>query len=239
LQNAVQVIGYLVGLPLELLIVATLLRGGYRRYPFVFAYVVADLITTVIEIRPSLGYGSRSEVMIHQFMWIYWIDERVMQILMFLVVISLVYLAAQDQRPSGSGVAGIIGGTLIFTGISFLIHYSPRLYIGQWMTPWTRDLNFAGALLDLGLWAKLISQPRKDYRLLMVSGALGIQFTGQAIGQAIRALSHSPTVRFLANILLLSMDLIFLYLWYQAFRTEPAPQPRGEPARAQPAPRET
>ena len=220
-------IGYLVGLPLELLIVATLLRGGYTRYPFVFAYVVADLITTVIEIRPSLGYGSRSEVMIHQFMWIYWIDERVMQILMFLVVISLVYLAAQDRRPSGSGVAVIIAGTLIFTGISFLIHYSPRLYIGQWMTPWTRDLNFAGALLDLGLWAKLISQPRKDYRLLMVSGALGIQFTGQAIGQAIRALSHSPTVRFLANILLMSMDLIFLYLWYQAFRTENRPATAG------------
>lgn len=229
MQNAIQLIGYLVGVPLEVLIVATLLRGGYSRYPFVFAYVIADLITTVIEIRPCLGYGSRMSESIHQFMWIYWIDERVMETLIFLVVISLVYLAAQDRKPRGAGVAGVIGGTLIFTVISFSIHYRPNLYVGQWMTPWTRDMNFAGAILDLGLWAKLISQPRKDYRLLMVSGALGIQFTAQAIGQAIRTLSHSPTIRFLANILLMSMNLIFLYLWYQAFHAGASASP--EPAR--------
>lgn len=232
MQNAIQVIGYLVGVPLELLIVATLLRGGYLRYPFVFAYVVGDLITTVIEIRPSLGYGSRMSESIHQFMWIYWVDERVMQTLIFLVVISLVWLAARGQ-PKSAGLVGVIGGTLVFTGISFLIHYSPRLYVGQWMTPWTRDLNFAGAVVDLGLWGKLISQPRRDYQLLMVSGALGIQFTAQAIGQAIRTLSHSPTIRLLAGILLVAMNLVFLYLWYQAFRADAAAareQPAGSAA---------
>ena len=128
---------------------------------------------------------------------------------------------------------GVIGGTLVFTGISFLIHYSPRLYIGQWMTPWTRDLNFAGAVLDLGLWAKLISQPRKDYRLLMVSGALGIQFTAQAIGQAIRTLSHSPTIRLLAGILLVVDEPGLPVFWYQAFRADAAAareQPAGSAA---------
>ena len=41
------------------------------------------------------------------------------------------------------------------------------------MTPWTRDLNFGAAILDLGLWALLIGSRQKDRKLLLVTGALG------------------------------------------------------------------
>ncbi len=39
------------------------------------------------------------------------------------------------------------------------------------MTPWTRDLNFGAAILDMGLWALLIGSQRKDRKLLLVTGA--------------------------------------------------------------------
>jgi hypothetical protein len=221
MQLAIQAIGYLVGLPLEVLIIAAMLTGGYKQYPFVFAYVLGDLLTTVVEIRPSLGYGSRTREAVHEFLLIYWVDERIMQTLMFLVVISLIYVAARGQKPRGTVMLVVISGTIVFSGVSFLIHYSSHRYIGQWMTPWTRDLNFGAALLDFGLWGRLISQPNRDYRVLMLSGALGIQFTGQAIGHAIRSVSPSPTIRFLANVLLMLMNLLFIYLWWQALRTRP------------------
>ena len=50
MRFALQVAGYAVGLPLEVLIIAALLRGGYRRFPFVFIYTVIDFLTTVLEI---------------------------------------------------------------------------------------------------------------------------------------------------------------------------------------------
>lgn len=224
MQLAIQAIGYLVGLPLEVLIIAALLRGGYKQYPFVFVYVLADLLTTAVEIRPSLGYGSGTRAAVHEFLQIYWVDERIMQILMFLVVISLIYVTARGRKPQGTVMLGVIGGTIVFAGASFLIHYSSHRYIGQWMTPWTRDLNFGAALLDFALWGRLISQPHKDYTLLMLSGALGIQFSAQAIGQALRSQYQSQTSLFLANILLMLMNLVFVYLWWQALRPRTQPQ---------------
>ena len=218
MQLAIQAIGYLVGLPLEVLIIAALLRGGYKRYPFVFVYVLADLLTTAVEIRPSLGYGSGTRQAVHEFLLIYWIDERIMQTAMFLVVISLIYVTARGRKPQGTVMLGVIGGTIVFAGVSFLIHYSSHRYIGQRMTPWTRDLNFGAALLDFALWGRLIAQPNKDYTLLMLSGALGIQFTAQAIGHAVRTVYPSPAIVYLANVLLMMMNLIFVYLWWQALR---------------------
>jgi hypothetical protein len=37
MRFAIQLCGLVVGLPLQLLIIGTLLRGGYRRFPFLFA----------------------------------------------------------------------------------------------------------------------------------------------------------------------------------------------------------
>jgi hypothetical protein len=98
------------------------------------------------------------------------------------------------------------------------------------MTPWTRDLNFCAAILDLGLWATLIANRERNYRLLMISGALGVQFTGNAIAQALVDLS--PFLRDHAAAYLVPLpNLVCLYIWWQAFR-HPADQAR--PKRFQP-----
>jgi hypothetical protein len=227
MQLAIQVCGYVVGLPLELLVIAALLRGDYLRFPFLFVYVVADFLTTVIEIRPSLNYGTRTPQAVREWAFIYWADERIMQTLMFLLVISLIYLAAADLRPRRAVLAIVICGTLLFAGISLLVHYDPNTVPGKWMTPWTRDLNFGAAILNLGLWAMLIRPGRRDYRVLMLSGALGIQFAGQAIAQSLRNLGQSPanrstTLVLVGNILNMVANLACLYMWWQALRTAPA-----------------
>jgi hypothetical protein len=86
--------------------------------------------------------------------------------------------------------------------------------MGQWMTPWTRDLNSCAAILDLGLWAMLIRSREKDYRLLMVSGALGIQFAAGAMGQALREMSRSTV----PGLLIMFANFTCTYIWWQAFR---------------------
>jgi len=106
--------------------------------------------------------------------------------------------------------------SVIFAAGSLLFHYDSQVTLGKWMTPWTRDMNFGAAILDLGLWALLISRPKRDFRLLMVSGALGIQFTASAIGQALRELWHA--IADYGSVLIVTANVICLYIWWKVFR---------------------
>ena len=226
---AFQIAAYAIGLSLGLMIIAVLLRGQWKEYPFVFAYVLGDFLTTVLEIGPGLQYAGATAQVKRSYALLYWWNERIMQVLVFLLVISLIYRAAAHQKTRHILLLGVICGILLFAGITLFIYYDPGSgHLGRWITPWLRNLNFCAAILDLGLWALLIGAPRKDYRLLMVSGALGIQFTGGAIGQAVRQLSHS-SVQVTAYFIPMS-SLICLYIIWRAFRT-PAPpadsRPRG------------
>jgi len=215
-------LAYVIALPLEVLVITALLRGEYRRYPMIFIYCVVDLITTVIEIQPAMAARTNPAAM-KQWAQIYWYNERIMQVLVFLLVISLVYYATAHMRPRRTLLAAIIGGTALVAAVSFWIHYDPTQPIGRYMTRWTRELNFYGAILDLGLWALLIGSRKKDYKLLLVTGALGIQFTGGAIGQSIRDMS--PNLVAVASDLVMVTNFARLYIWYQAFRTKPQPSP--------------
>jgi len=228
MQHVLQVCAYLVGVPLELMVVAALLRGEYRRYPFIFLFAVVDLLTSVVEIQPSMAYDSGTLEAKRRWAQMFWFNERIMKILVFLLVISLVYSAAKHMRPRRTLLIGMICGTLLVAAISFWVHYDPNLTLGRYryMTPWTRDLNFCAAMLDLGLWALLIGSRQKDYKLLLVTGALGIQFAGGAIGQALRDMS--PGIVAAASDFAMITSLARVYIWWQAFRRRPQTLPPAE-----------
>jgi hypothetical protein len=223
MKQAFQVGAYLVGLPLELMVIALLLRGEYRRYPFIFLYAVVDFLTTILEIQPAIAYGSATAEAKKQFALMFWFYERIMQVLVFLLVISLVYIATKHLRPRRTLLTGIICGTVLVAAISFWAHYDPNPPIGRYMTRWTRDLNFCAAILDLGLWALLIASRQKDYKLLLITGALGIQFTGGAIGQSLRDMS--PAIVTAASDFTVITNLARIYIWWQAFRGKPKTLP--------------
>ena len=228
MQLALQIAAYLIALPLGLMIMADLLRGQWKQYPFVFAYVLGDFFTTVVEIGPGLQYDGATAQAKRAFTLLYWWNERIMQVLLFLLVISLIYRAGAHLKTRRLLLLGVICGILLFAGITLLIYYNPARGTGRWMTPWLRNLDFCAAILDLGLWGLLIGARRKDYKLLMVSGALGIQFTGGAIGQAVRQLSHSSAQ--VTGYFISLSTLICLFILWRAFRTPSHPadsRPRG------------
>ena len=89
------------------------------------------------------------------------------------------------------------------------------------MNLWIRDLNFCAAVMDLALWAMLIANPRRDHQLLLLSGGLGILFTGRAIGGAILQMAsqyRSSPISLLGAIVQTTAILCFLYVWWQALR---------------------
>jgi hypothetical protein len=220
---ALQICSYLVWLPLEVLTMSAMLRAGVSRYPFIFAYLVASFLTTLIEIAPSLAFYTSGRRDKSSIIFWYWFDEGIREVLIFAVVISLIYGASARVRPRRLLRLGLTLGGLLFIGTSFLIHYGPKLPVGVWMTLWTRDLKFCAAILDLALWALLLGSRVKDNRLLLLTGAMGIMFTGEAIGESIRSMAirnQSHLAGSAGSLLILLADLAFLYIWWQAFRNE-------------------
>ena len=227
MRFAIQLCGLMIGLPLQILIIGTLLRGGYRRFPFLFAYMVGDFLTTVVEVPSALGYYRGMQWAAFAFPAVYWFNAVVMQVLVYAVVMSLIYEATGKLRSRRVVRASLIVGAILFVGISFLIHWNPALNTGSFMTPWTRDLNLCSSILDLALWAMLIASREKDHLLLLLSGGLGIQFTGEAIGTSIVQLAlstHARTLSFSGGVVMMLADLLFLYIWWQALRTAPVRQ---------------
>jgi hypothetical protein len=219
----IQVCGWLIGIPLEILVIVALLRGGYRRYPIVFLYVIVNFVTTLADIPISTqSLLTHDLAVLRQAARVYWVNEWILQALIFATVLSLIDLAISTSPWRRLMRAGLAAGALLFAGTSFLIHYlPPPVKYGIWMTPWTRDLSVCATILDLALWMILIASRKSDRRILLISGALGMQFTGEAIGEAIVSLSMPHMVEALAltgSVVAVAANLACLYVWWQTFR---------------------
>jgi hypothetical protein len=214
----IQYLGWGIGLPLELLIIAALIRGAYRRFPVLLVYSVVLFLTTMVEIS-AYHIGTKGFLSGHTWARYYWYDEAMRQVLLFAVVNSLIYQAARGSRPRPLLALALAGGSILFAGGSFLIHHDTHASFGIWMTSWIRDLAFGAAVLDFGLWLTLLATRRTEGQVLLLSGGLGIQFTGDALGQSLRSLfpwELSP-----GDVIALLAYLTASWVWWRALRAPP------------------
>jgi len=223
---AIQWCTYLIGLPLELLTIRAMLRGGLREYPFVFSYLVASFLTTVAEMPASLAFyrNRRNRQAAIDYAWWYWHDEAILTVLVFVLVISLIYHGTARLESRRSVRLGLITGAVLFAGISFAIHYrtpGPTESYALWASLWTRDFKLCAAILDMALWLILLAARTKDRRLLTLSWALGIMFAGEAIGESVRNLATPTKFHLLADgggVISILADLTFFYVTWRVFR---------------------
>lgn len=228
-----QVVSWCVGLPLMLLVIAAMVRGPYKQYPVLFIYTVANLLFTVAGMPSYIAYYfyRRLDARVGMAQWDFY-DELILEPLAYAVVISLIYVAASHVRSRRAVLVGTIGGAILIAAISFFIHFSPSVEHGVWLADWQRDLDLCSEILALGLWALLLSTRGRNTRLLLVTGGLGIQFTGEAIGQALRSIAspgHSHGLSYAGSFFSTVADLTALYVFWQAFRNhKPNPNTGAE-----------
>src|ERR1039458_249302 len=91
MQQALQYSLWAIGLWLNLQVISVLVRGSYRQYPFVFAYSVTLLVSTVVEIGLQAAPQSVQD-------GYYWIDEVILDALVFCVVIAFIDEAARHSK---------------------------------------------------------------------------------------------------------------------------------------------
>lgn len=207
---------FLASLALQVLVIGSLRRGGYKDYPFVFIYSLVLIMTTVVD------GAAHADANIRDWAQGFYRNEALRQLLLFTVVMSLMDRAMAGRSYRGRVRFFLMLAATVAVLISVSIHWESHPAL--WATQVGRDLSFGSVILTLLLWVTLISSRRKDAQLLMVTGGLGLQFTGEAIGQSIRQISHhNRTLLFMGNGLMIASHLIRLYVWREAFRRNPQP----------------
>lgn len=221
----IQIVSYALWFPLKVLGIQAMLNAGVRRYPLVFLYSVVTLLIAVVQAPIALAFH-RSTQGLGWFDKVHYSSQGVIYIFILAIVLSFIYRATGNVGPRRLLRTALFAGGFAFIVISGWIHYDGRVWLAAWVTRWTRDLNFGAAVLDLVLWGMLISTRRPGSQmLLLLTGGMGIMFSGEAIGAAVRDLgirSVSYPVFLIGHAIVVLADAAFLYVWWQAFRKEAA-----------------
>ncbi len=213
MRLALQYGAWAIGLWLNLRVISALVRGSYREYPFVFAYALSLLASTVVEI----GLQAAPQKVREGY---YWIDEVILAVLVFCVVIAFIDEAARQSKQKTIERHWLVLAAALIFAVSYAIHRDPQ-HLNLQMTLISRDLNICAVILDLILWSLLLTSRRPDRRLLLLSGGLGLQLTGAIMGEQLRQFARSL---FLTGTLLeVTTGLLCLYLWWRALRPQTAP----------------
>src|SRR5579864_2089986 len=175
MSRIAQYVAWAIGLWLNVLVIRAMLRGSYRHYRLAFTYTLALLFTTVVEIAAKTAPKS-----VHWNVY-YWIDDVILNVLVFCVVIAFIDKAAAHAAKPPLKRHWLVAGAALIGITSLLVHYGAP-HLNHWMTLVSRDLNACAVILDLILWSLLVTSRKPDHRLLLLSGGLGIQLTGALIG---------------------------------------------------------
>jgi hypothetical protein len=214
--NLLQWVLWAIGLGLQGLLLLTLFQGSWREFPALFAYMAALVATTSGEIIASTVLGKRSVYFLNY----YWSAELLRQTALFAVVVSLVVHAFPGERKSESyGRLMTVPAVLLWL-VSIAIHYSSD--VNDWMTAAVRNISFLTGVLNLIAWFCYVKDGGRDTTRLMIAGGLGLQMTGEAIGQAIRQINpKSWDAMFAGAIIIVCTHLLCLFIWWRALSTGP------------------
>src|SRR5260370_9518200 len=94
----------------QLVLLIFLLQGPFRKFPVLFIYLVADLVSTAMETLADSLYNVGRESPFY--LLLFWSDEIALDLLLFLLVIVLTYQATEG-RPLRSMTRRLLGGVVL------------------------------------------------------------------------------------------------------------------------------
>jgi hypothetical protein len=213
----------IVGLTLQSMVISTLLKGSFRRYPFVFSYAVFSLLSTVVQFSFQRYFGHSSR----EFVRAYWISDFIGTILLLLVIIHLIRMAMAGHRHQNTVYAGLLLGVVATGGGTVLLmrEFSKTFTLGRWMTEVGRDYYFSAVLLNVILWCTLVRRNQDNKQLFLLTSGLGLKLAGAAMAHALRL---TGVALWLGNHILVMSYLLSLYVWYVALKKSPDEAAVGE-----------
>lgn len=206
-------------LVLQLLIIAALLRGHFRKHPILLALITLDFLGTVVGAAAIFDTGTWTRESAR----IYWICEGIQYTLVFACQVHMLYPTLRE-RNTRLRLAHLVIAEVLLTAGSAWLCYHPRLSF--WMTQMARNFCFASVLLNLTLWTSLIRS--FDRQRLLITASLGFLVTGGAIGHSLRQMS--PHLVLIGNLFIVGLYLLFLFTLWRAVRVAPVAATNTPPA---------
>ena len=212
-----------------------LLLGPVRRFWVVLIYVGWALTSTVGLTIADVVYSAPDQRLLYEHL--YWTNEVVLDVLLFLVVIDLTYKATPEgphRKKVARLLAGVAVAALVLPVLLFHPTFTPWPTV-QWFNSTAEVLNFGAEIMNLVLWGALIASRRRDPQLLKVSVGLGLVVTAAAISYGLRRfIPVEGVLRPLPNLFLMISQPAGWSILCWAFW--PAPKPRAVPDNALPSP---
>lgn len=210
MQNYIFLALGLLGMVLLVAAIYAMSRGGHRKFPGLFFYLLILFLTGVADMAAFQLSGDWQEWYVKY----YYVNDIIRQFSGFVAVISLIYTATAQQPRRAALRVKIIGGTALVVLLSFLL--TEYAGLGLYMTRVSRNLSFTAVILNVILWFSLIKVRARDRRLFLASGGLGLNMAGEAIAQSLRDLA--PSTVFAGNLIAVGSQLLSLWIWWVAFR---------------------
>jgi hypothetical protein len=205
----VQFLMWAAGLIVQYLVISALLRGGWKQFPLVLLYVVVLSFTTLTDIAAFFVLREKRSWSLY-----YWSAELIRQSALYAVIVSigLRVLPGRMTRPQLVRYAAAFA-VLFYAGCLVLLY---EFDVNLWMTGVVRNVSFASAVLNLAVWLYTISTHPRDMMVLLIACGLGIQITGEAVGQSLRHLF--PAWWLAANLLVVGAHFACMLILRHTFR---------------------
>ena len=210
-----------------------IVKGRFGKYWIVFVYGLWELLATIgFTVADAMVKGTTTTTAATRTvgqMWyarIYWANDVLVDLFRFVLVIVLLYRAAEGmKRVPGKVLAGIVVVMIVLPFLLFPMNTRtapedpfhlpyPR---ASWFNSTSELLNFGAAIMNLMLWATLAASRKRDPQILGVSLGLGIVVTGAALAYGIRHLLGAREVAAIDNLFLNLTQLAGWVIWCRAF----------------------
>ncbi len=211
------------GLILQSMVVSIMLRGSYRRYPFLFAYLIFGFLSAFLQASYRYYFGPSSR----QFVRVYWVTDFIGTFLVLLLIIHLIHVALAGRSYQKAVYIGLLAGVAATAVGSVLLMqmFGRRFSLGRWMTEVGRDYYFSAVLLNVILWMVLVRRQHANVQLFLLTSGLGLKLCGAAIAHALRL---SGVAVWLSSQLLVVTYLLGLWVWYAALKRPMPDETAGE-----------
>lgn len=203
-----------ISIALLCILVVLLLLGPFRKYPLILTYCLVQLILTAGE--NHFLHTNRKLYAI-----LYWTDEIILNLLLFLMVVTFTYRALDDHKLRAAMGKVLAGVFVVVVCLPLLVFKGPAFVATSWFNHTSQLLSFAAAILNLGLWTALVTNRRRDSQLLAVCAGLGVAVTGAAISYGVRGYVVKDWL-WLPDIFMSATFVVSMAIWCWTFRPQRA-----------------
>src|SRR5437867_2354431 len=122
---------------LYVMVLSAMLKGSAARYPFVFAYVALQFLSSAVQFSLVYYFGVKSR----EYVQAYWASDFLSTVLALLIMIHLIRATMEKHHYRDPVYSGLMLGVLMTAAVTLVLMrtYSRGFNLGKWMTEVGRD----------------------------------------------------------------------------------------------------